>query len=91
VAGHILIHAWFGELEVSYWLGREFWGRGIATQALAAFLEVIHTRPLYARAAQDNRASIRVLEKNGFKVYADERGFANARGEEIDEVVMDFV
>jgi RimJ/RimL family protein N-acetyltransferase len=91
VAGHILSHAWFGEPEVSYWLGKEFWGQGIATQALAAFLDVIQTRPLYARAAKDNLASIRVLEKCGFALSRTERGFANARGEEIEEVVMELL
>jgi RimJ/RimL family protein N-acetyltransferase len=88
VAGSILSHAWFGELEVSYWLGKEFWGKGIATQALRLFLEHIQERPLYARAAKDNAASIRVLEKCGFEISGYERGFANARGEEIDEVVL---
>jgi RimJ/RimL family protein N-acetyltransferase len=88
VAGHILSHTWFGEPEVSYWLGKEFWDRGIATQALAAFLDIIQKRPLYARAAKDNLASIRVLEKCGFRHSRTELSFANARGEEIKEVVM---
>ena len=88
VAGHILIHAGFGELEVSYWLGKEVWDRGIATQALAAFLDIIQKRLLYARAAKDNLASIRVLEKCGFRHSRTELSFANARGEEIKEVVM---
>ena len=48
--------------EVTYWIGREFWGRGLATLALSEFLRQVRTRPLYARAAADNVASIRVLE-----------------------------
>ncbi len=87
VAGSVLSHSWFGFLEVSYWLGRAYWGRGIATEALAAFLEIQSTRPIFGRAANDNVASRRVLEKCGFKLVNIERGFANARGEEIDEVV----
>jgi len=88
VAGHIVSHGWFGEPEVSYWLGREFWGKGIATAALGQFLELVETRPLYARAVTDNLASIRVLEKCGFRVCGEDRGFANARGGEVDEVVL---
>jgi RimJ/RimL family protein N-acetyltransferase len=74
--------------EVSYWLGKEFWGQGLATAALAAFLHEVETRPLYGRAAKDNLASIRVLEKCGFVLQREERGYATARGEEIAEVVL---
>lgn len=88
VAGHIVCHGWFGEPEVSYWLGKEFWGRGIASEALTQFLDVLQRRPLYARAAKDNVASIRVLEKCGFTVCGEDRGFANARGEEVEEVIL---
>lgn len=89
VAGSILSHGWFGgEPEVSYWLGKEYWGEGIATEALAAFLDHIKRRPLYARAAKDNIASVRVLEKCGFTICGYDRGFANARGEEIEEVIL---
>jgi RimJ/RimL family protein N-acetyltransferase len=88
VAGHILCHSWFGEPEVSYWLGKEYWGKGIATQALTAFLNEVQTRPLYARVAKDNIASRRVLEKCGFVVTGEERGFSNALGVEVDEVVL---
>ncbi len=73
--------------EVSYWLGKEFWGRGLATAALTAFLRLTETRPLYGRAAKDNLGSIRVLEKCGFTLHGEERGYANGRGEEIAEVV----
>jgi len=88
VAGHVLSHGWFGEPEISFWLGREYWGRGLATKALSAFLGCVKTRPLYARAAKDNLASLRVLEKCGFTVCGQDRGFANARGKEIEEVIL---
>ena len=52
--------------EVGYWLGREFWGKGVATAALAAFLREIDERPLLAHVASHNVGSIRVLEKCGF-------------------------
>ncbi|MFN8597171.1 MAG: GNAT family protein [Anaerolineae bacterium] len=66
VAGNIVSWEHDGEREVGYWLGREFWGKGIATQALAAFLEIVTARPLYAHVVKYNVASIRVLEKCGF-------------------------
>ena len=88
IAGHIVCHGWFGEPEVSYWLGKEFWGRGIASAALVKFLDLIEFRPLYARAAKDNIASIRVLEKCGFTVIREDRGFANARREEVEELIL---
>jgi RimJ/RimL family protein N-acetyltransferase len=55
---------------------------------LRELLGVVPDRPLYARAAADNAGSVRVLEKCGFVLTGHERGFANARGEEIDEVVL---
>ena len=45
-------------------------------------------RPLYGRAAADNLGSLRVLEKCGFVRVGSERGFASARGEEIEEVIL---
>jgi RimJ/RimL family protein N-acetyltransferase len=77
-----------GNREITYWIGREHWGKGIATRALAAFLEIETTRPLHAAAAADNAGSIRVLEKCGFTRAGGGRGFATARGEEIDEVFL---
>lgn len=87
VAGSVLCHSWDGQPELSYWLGKEFWGKGIATQALALFLQVLATRPLTARVVKDNIASIRVLEKNGFELSGEGKWFSNARGKELDELV----
>jgi len=87
VAGSVLCHRWGGEPEISYWLGREFWGKGIATQALGLFLQVVTDRPLTARVARDNLASIRELEKNGFELSGEGKWFSDARGMEIDELV----
>lgn len=55
------------EREVGYWLGRAYWGKGIATRALSLFLDQVTTRPLYAYVVKHNLASIRVLEKCGFE------------------------
>jgi RimJ/RimL family protein N-acetyltransferase len=89
VAGSVSSYIGDVGLEVTYWLGREFWGRGIATAALAEFLKLQTTRPIYGRAAKDNAASLRVLEKCGFVVIGQERGYANARGEMIDELLLE--
>jgi RimJ/RimL family protein N-acetyltransferase len=77
-----------GEREVTYWIGRSYWGKGIATAALDAFLTVDQSRPLHARVAYDNLASRRVLEKCGFRVVGTDRGFAQARSAEIEEFVL---
>ncbi|MEU5895346.1 MULTISPECIES: GNAT family N-acetyltransferase [Streptomyces] len=88
VVGNAGVYGAPGEREVTYWIDRAYWGRGLATAALRGLLELERDRPLYARAAADNAASIRVLEKCGFRFSAKDRGYAPARGEEIDEVVL---
>ena len=70
--------------EVSYWLGRAFWGRGIATRAVEVFLDVVPARPLYGRAASTNPGSVRVLEKAGFRLVRVERGVTATSGEVVD-------
>jgi RimJ/RimL family protein N-acetyltransferase len=89
VAGNVMCHRAFGTPEVCYWLGREFWGRGVATAALQALLGLVETRPLFARAAADHCASLRVLEKCGFRVTGREQGYAHARAEEIEELILE--
>ena len=68
VAGHVLL--WRDDEmpgpEISYWVGREYWGAGIATAAVRQFVDDLRERPLYGRAARTNVASVRVLEKCGF-------------------------
>jgi RimJ/RimL family protein N-acetyltransferase len=88
VAGHIACFPQEGNLEVTYWLGREFWGRGIATEALNRMLHLVVDRPIFARAATDNIGSIKVLEKCGFKIIGKDKGFANGRGEETEEYIL---
>ena len=90
VAGYVASYTdqEFGKPEVTYWIGKEYWGKGIATRALSRFLEIVKVRPIYARVAKDNLGSIRVLLKCGFVLAGDGKGFANARGEEIEEQVM---
>lgn len=72
VAGNIVSWEQSGEREVGYWIGKEYWGKGIATKALAAFLGHVKARPLYAHVAKHNIASRRVLEKCGFRMFGME-------------------
>jgi RimJ/RimL family protein N-acetyltransferase len=72
VAGHLVHFERAGVREVGYWLGQEYWGRGIATEALARFLGLIEQRPLYAGVATHNVGSRRVLEKCGFTLCGEE-------------------
>jgi len=91
VVGHVatFVDEEFGKQEVTYWIGKEFWGQGIATRALSQFLAEFTKRPIYGRAARDNIGSIRVMEKCGFRITGQDRGFANARGKEIEEFVLE--
>ena len=89
VVGSVSSYEESGKPEVTYWIGRAHWGKGIATRALTAFLTHVNTtRPIYARVAKDNPGSRRVLEKCGFQVIGETKGFANARGKEVEEFLL---
>ncbi|PRY25642.1 GNAT family N-acetyltransferase [Pseudosporangium ferrugineum] len=82
---------WFvveGDTEITYWLGREWWGRGIASEAVRQLLPTIPVRPITARAASDNAGSLGVLRKAGFRKVGTEVAYATARGHEIEETVL---
>jgi RimJ/RimL family protein N-acetyltransferase len=89
VAGHMLSFGRDGKREVGYWLGRAYWGQGIATAALTELLREVTERPLYAYVARSNGGSIRVLEKCGFTTIGSERHVDERMGEEIDEVLVE--
>ena len=89
VAGSVSSYQDAGHPEVTYWLGKNYWGKGLATRALTEFLAHVNpTRPIYARAAKDNIGSLRVLEKCGFRIIGEDKGFANARGKEVEEFFL---
>ena len=75
-AGHVAgnIGSWEqdGQTEVGYWIGRPYWGQGVASAALAALLDHVTTRPLYAHVVRHNHSSLRVLQKNGFTICGQE-------------------
>ena len=85
VAGSVSSYEEEGKPEVTYWLGRAYWGQGIATAALKTFL----ARPIYARVAKDNLRARRVLAKCGFEIIGEAQGFAHARGQEIEELLLE--
>jgi len=83
VAGNIVCFGPPEAREIGYWIGRAFWGRGIATGAVAAFLEVVPHRPLFGHVARHNAVSIRVLEKCGFRAVSEPPA-----GHGMDEIVL---
>lgn len=88
IVGHIACFPDGDHMEVTYWLGREFWGQGLATQALKLLLELIKDRPMFARTACDNLGSLRVLQKCGFTIIGQDKGYAHGRGTEIEEYIL---
>ncbi|MGN7863270.1 GNAT family N-acetyltransferase [Chryseobacterium sp. 22458] len=87
IAGSIAKFIMEGDAEITYWIDREFWGKGVATTALKDFLKAETTRPIFGRVAFDNFGSQKVLEKNGFVKIGTDSGFANARQTEIKELI----
>ena len=87
IVGSISTFPMNGETEITYWLNRECWGKGIATTALEKFLTLENTRPIFGRVAFDNLGSQKVLEKCGFVKIGTDTGFANARQAEIAEFI----
>jgi RimJ/RimL family protein N-acetyltransferase len=86
VAGNIVSWDQSGKWEVGYWLGKEYWGKGIATKALAEFLKIVQIRPLFAHVVKHNIGSQRVLQKCGFVILSKEKFVEN--GQEIEEYIM---
>lgn len=87
VAGNIGSWPDNGQQLLGYWVGREFWGRGVATQALALLVDEVPIRPLYAHVVPHNLGSIRVLEKCGFRRDRAEEAKAPAPDDSIEELV----
>jgi RimJ/RimL family protein N-acetyltransferase len=88
VAGNIACFIQSGEREVGFWLGREYWGKGIGTRALSEFLLRVPERPIFANVAKRNQASVRVLEKCGFVPVGNDKMLSQVTGEVVEEWVM---
>ena len=88
VAGNIGSWQENGQQLLGYWVGREWWGRGVATRALALMMEEVSIRPLYAHVAVHNVGSIRVLEKCGFRRDRSQAAKAPAPDDGVGEFVF---
>lgn len=88
LAGSIASFVIEGDTEVTYWIDRQYWGRGIATRALGLLLPLIPVRPVFARAASDNAGSLRVLLKCGFKIVGTNWDYAPGRDAVIEETIL---
>lgn len=91
IVGSIAKFIMEGDTEITYWIDRKFWGQGIATKALTEFLVIETNRPIFGRVAFDNFGSQKVLEKCGFIKIGKDKGFANARQEEIEEYIYKLI
>lgn len=85
VAGYVSSWEGDGERLIAYWFGKEYWGQGIATAAVAEFLLSHETkRPLHAYVARENVGSIRVLQKSGFQAL----GPPTAGADGVEEILF---
>jgi RimJ/RimL family protein N-acetyltransferase len=87
IAGSIAKFVMEGDAELTYWIDKKLWGKGIATAALKNFLTLETARPIFGRVAFDNPGSQKVLENCGFIKIGTDKGFANARQTEIEEFI----
>jgi RimJ/RimL family protein N-acetyltransferase len=88
VAGNIGCWPANGQHLLGYWVGREWWGRGVATQALALLVDEVSIRPLYAHVAEHNVGSAHVLEKCGFRRDREQEAKAPAPDDGIEEFIF---
>jgi RimJ/RimL family protein N-acetyltransferase len=88
LVGCIGSSAFPGQTEVTCWIGRAAWARGIASRALALLAGLVPARPLYARVASDNIGSLRAAQKAGFKITGTEMSFARVRNSQIQQTIL---
>ena len=73
------------EREVTYWIDPSRWGRGMASEALQLFLREELTRPLFARVAEHNPGSAKVLARAGFVQIGSETSYADGVARDVVE------
>lgn len=88
VAGNVVCWNRDGQSLVGYWIGKRYWGKGIATRALAHFLQMVPLRPVFAYVAKQNVGSIRVLEKCRFKLDVENARVLHTPTDGIEELVF---
>ncbi len=89
--GNVMHFVVDGKIEVAYWIAREHWGKGYASEALRLLLADIVERPVFARVAQDNVGSLAVLRRNGFTITGHDEAPAAGRGEMVKEHLLTLV
>lgn len=91
VAGGVSCFQAEGRDALGYWIAKQHWGRGIASRAVAVFLQEEPRRPLHATVARANARSQRVLEKCGFRLVEFRMGEETERyvGCELAEFVLE--
>ncbi len=89
VAGNVVCFERSGQRQVGYWIGKEYWGKGIATKALSELLGYVKLRPLHAHVAKHNIASIRVLEKCGFTIFGEDKEFSDVPGQDVEVFILE--
>jgi [ribosomal protein S5]-alanine N-acetyltransferase len=87
LVGSVAVFPIEGDIELTYWIRRDLWGRGVATAAVAGLLKEVAVRPIRARVVQDNTGSVRVLERNGFVRMGSEDAFADGRQATVTELI----
>ncbi|MGW3116644.1 GNAT family N-acetyltransferase [Streptomyces sp. NPDC001107] len=88
VVGSVATFPIEGDTELTYWIRKDWWGRGLATAAVAALLGEVTERPIHARVVADNPGSVRVLERNGFVRVGSEDSFAPGRQATVTELIF---
>ncbi|WP_369174201.1 GNAT family N-acetyltransferase [Streptomyces sp. R28] len=88
VVGSVATFPMEGDTELTYWIRKDWWGKGVATAAVAALLDEVKHRPIHARVVEDNTGSVRVLERNGFVRVGSEDSFAPGRRATVTELIF---
>lgn len=77
-----------GDREITYWIARHAWGRGVATAVIELLIALEPERPLYARAAALNTASVAALRRAGFAEISRNDAYAPGVGRNVEEIVF---
>ena len=79
-------------IEIGYFIGEPYWGKGIATEAVKHLLDFIATRldvvRIEAHVFAQNKSSMKVLQKNGFYLEGIRRKAVLKNNESIDEYLL---
>ncbi|MDO5493738.1 MAG: GNAT family N-acetyltransferase [Nesterenkonia sp.] len=77
-----------GVREIMFWTDKQYWGRGVTTEAAELFLSEFPRRPVQARVVVDNGGMLKILQELGFRSVGEERSFSNARAEVVTEQIL---